>query len=534
MVKAKVVGTGEKVRKSSKVVKADKSEKVSAPAATQYYPVVVIGAGFSGINMAIRLKEEGYHEFVVLERADDLGGTWRDNVYPGCACDVPSHVYSYSFEQKPDWSKAYGESDEIRAYLRHCATKHQLLEHMRFGVDVVRAEFNEDAGRWMLYTAAGQVFETRVVVSAIGGLVNPAWPDIPGLKKFKGKVLHTARWDRGYDLTGKRVAVIGTGASAIQLIPEIQPAVKSLTVFQRTPSWVIPKFDYQVTPLMKSLLRKVPLLQQGIRTTTYAVSELVMAPLLILNSPLSRLLENYARAHLEKQVKDLALREKLTPDIRVGCKRLLISNAYYPALQQSNVEVIADNIECITEKGIRTRDGQEHDFDLIVMATGFRLDIGNSPFDVQGLHGKTLSEVWQRPGGKAYKGVSVAGFPNWFIMLGPNTGPGHTSVLIYTEAQADYIMQGIKHLIRKGVKFMSVKNSIQEYYNTRLQGRMKYTSWASGCASWYLDKNGENHTLFPGLASEYVLSISKLKEKEYNVVRWGDTKKESRALVEEA
>lgn len=495
------------------------SDAAAAPATAEFHPVIIIGAGFSGINAAIRLKQAGHHDFIVLERADDVGGTWRDNIYPGCACDVPSVLYSYSFEQNPDWSSAYSGSDEIKNYISHCVDKYGIRSHLRFKVDITGAEFDEKTGAWTLRADNGKTFQARAVVSAVGGLVNPSWPNIAGRDTFKGKVMHTARWDRSYDIKGKRVAVIGTGASAIQVIPAIQPQVAAMTVFQRTPPWIIPKNDINVSDGARKLFRRLPLAQRFIRNSIFTLSEAILAPLFILDTPLNKVLQGYAHGHMKRQIKNPELQKKLTPDFHIGCKRVLISNDYYPALEKENVTVTTDAIECITEKGIRTRDGVEHEFDLIVFATGFHIEINQAPYDIRGLNGQALSEAWKRPGGKAYKGMSVAGFPNWFIMLGPNTGPGHTSVLVYTEAQAGYIVQGIDRLLKSGVKYLSVKRAVQEYYGTRLQKRMQYTTWNSGCASWYLDANGENHTLFPGLASEYVLSVRKFQDREYVQVR---------------
>ena len=482
------------------------------------HPVIIIGAGFSGLNMAIRLKQAGHHDFIVLERANDVGGTWRDNVYPGCACDVPSVLYSYSFEQNPDWSEGFAQSHEIHAYTRRCAQKYGLLPHIRFDTGVARSAFDETSGIWSLETEHGETLRARFVVSAVGGLVKPAWPDIPGRERFGGKLMHTARWDASYALEGKRVAVIGTGASAVQVIPAIQPRVGAMTVFQRTPAWVVPKWNPRIGEGVRSLFARAPRVQRALRRGVFFGSEALLAPALILDSPLTKVLEGLARAHLEAQVEDRALRAKLTPDIRIGCKRLLISSDYYPALASKNVALVTEGIECITENGIRTRDGVEHAFDVIVFATGFDVEINHAPFEIKGVGGQTLSAAWAKRGGKAYKGMAVAGFPNWMLMLGPNTGPGHTSVLVYTEAQAGYILAALEHMWRNGLAQLVVKRAVQEHYGHTLARRMRFTTWTSGCASWYLDEHGENHTLFPGLASEYVHSVRRFNPAEYDAL----------------
>lgn len=492
-----------------------KDKSVATPARTDHQ-VIIIGAGFSGLNMAIRLKQAGITDFVVLERAEDVGGTWRDNSYPGCACDVPSIAYSYSFEQVPDWSRSFAGSAEIQHYIHHCVAKYGLSSWLRFGTGVKKAEFDDKAGLWTLTTECNDTITARAVVSAVGGLVNPAYPEIPGMKSFKGALFHTSRWDHGYDLRGKRVAVIGTGASAVQVIPSIQPQVSSLTVFQRTPAWVIPKPDFQIRERTKRFFRRVPVIQRAFRNAIFLASETIMAPLVILDTPASRVFERYSLSNLRKQVSDPVLREKLTPDFHIGCKRVLISNEYYPALSQPNVELVTDSVSKITPGGVVTRDGRKHDVDAIVLATGFKLDIANAPFEIRGLGGVKLDDIWNQPGSKAYMGMSISGFPNWFVMLGPNTGPGHTSVLVYTEAQAGYILQAVQTLLNRNLRYLNVRKQAQDAWHKKIQSRMKYTSWTSGCRSWYLDANGENHTLFPGLASEYVLAARQFKSEKYD------------------
>lgn len=491
------------------------------------YDVIVVGSGFSGINMGISLKKAGLNNFVVLERADAVGGTWRDNTYPGCACDVPSQLYSYSFEQNPEWSSVFSGSREIQAYIEKCAEKYGLAPHLRFGQDVVSARFDEADGRWTVRTAAGETLTARVLVSAAGGLVTPSWPDIAGREAFKGPVMHTARWDHSVDLKDKRVAVIGTGASAIQVVPSIQPEVSELKLFQRTAPWILPKFDRRLADSTKTLFRRLPLAQRSLRNGILALSELVFAPMVILDSPLRNILQGLARSNLAK-VRDPVLRQKLTPTFNIGCKRVLISSDYYPAVQQPNVEVIGDDIAGFTAAGLRTKNGREVEVDAVVMATGFRVGIAEPPFELIGSAGKSLAQLWSRAGAKAYKGVAITGMPNFFMMLGPNTGPGHTSVLIYTEAQAAYICQAVDILLQRNLRTLEVRRDVMTAYHRRLQARMRYTTWTSGCSSWYLDAHGENHTLFPGLATEYALSLRRFRPNEYEfIARAAAAKKEA-------
>jgi len=483
------------------------------------FPIAIIGAGFAGIGAAIQLKKAGIHTFTMFERAGEIGGTWRDNTYPGAACDVPSHVYSFSFEQNPGWSHQYSESSEIQQYLLHCVEKHRLRAHLRLGTAITAARFDADAGRWLLTTSAGETVSARVVISGVGGLVDPAYPEIPGLESFAGELFHTARWNHDYDLRGKQVAVIGTGASAVQVLPAIAPEVARLSVFQRTPAWVMPKRDHAFSEAAKARFGRHPALQRGFRWLLYWLSE-AMGPLVILDAPrLSRIGERLSLAHLRRCVSDPELRRKLTPGFQFGCKRILISDDYWPAFERPNVELVTEGIEQVHEKGIRTSDGKDHPADALVLATGFALGLATAPFPITGLGGRSLDLAWQR-GAVAYKGMTVAGFPNWFILMGPNTGPGHTSVIVYTEAQIHYALQAIRRMIDRDVKYLDVKQSVQDAYNAGIQRRMKHTAWASGCNSWYLSQDGSNHALYPGLAAEYCLRARRFDPSEYDCVRF--------------
>ena len=479
-------------------------------------PILIIGAGFAGMGMAIQLKKAGIESFTILERAGDIGGTWRDNTYPGAACDVPSHVYSYSFELNPGWSRAFAESDEIWKYLESVAEKWQLRAHIRFDTEVVDARFDPAEGLWTLTTAAGETLTARVVVSAVGGLVDPALPDIKGIQSFRGEIFHTARWNHDYDLVGKRVAVIGTGASAVQVVPSIAREVAQLDVYQRTPGWVMPKLDRRYSARTRRFLARFPLALRFSRFLKYWFSEL-RGPMIFLDAPrLSRIGEKASALHLKNSVSDPALREKLEPHFQFGCKRILISDDYWSTFERENVELVTDPIEEICPDGILGSDGTLREVDAIVLATGFEVSMCAAPFEVAGLGDSTLSEAWSG-GAVAYKGVCVSGFPNWFILMGPNTGPGHTSVLVFTEAQIRFAMAAIRRLRAGGARYLHVEQRVQDRYNARIQKRMPHMVWSSGCNSWYLSEDGSNHALYPGPAAEYVLRL-RFRPEEFEII----------------
>ncbi len=481
-------------------------------------PIAIIGSGFGGIGAAIQLKKAGFESFTIFERADEVGGTWRDNTYPGAACDVPSHVYSLSFEPNPDWSRRFATAGEIQSYLLRITEKWKLRDHIRFGTEIVEARFDEAQGVWSLQTDAGDHFEARLVVSAVGGLVDPALPDIKGLASFRGEVFHTARWNHEYDLTGRRVGVIGTGASAVQVVPSIAPQVAKLEVYQRTPAWVLPKRDKRYGDDEKERFRRFPLALRASRLAKYWLSEL-FGPIVFLDSPrLSSLGEKGSLAFLKSQVKDRDLRRRLRPDFQLGCKRVLISDDYWATFERDNVELVTDPIEEVRSHGIETRDGTFRELDAIVLATGFALGLASAPFPISGRGGRQLDDVW-KDGAFAYKGMSVAGFPNWFVLMGPNTGPGHTSVLVFTEAQIQHMLGAARLLRDEGVRFVDVRPDVVERYNEGIQGRMKHMVWSSGCNSWYLSDDGANRSLYPGFAAEYVARARRFRRRDYEVVR---------------
>lgn len=478
--------------------------------------VAIIGAGFAGIGAAIRLRKAGIESFAIFERADDIGGTWRDNRYPGAACDVPSHAYSLSFEQNPNWSRRYAPAAEIHAYLAGLVKKWKLEEKLRLGVTIQGADYDIATGCWTLDAGEAGLHRARVVLSCMGGLTEPAWPDIPGRTDFAGELLHTARWPAEFNPAGKRVGIIGTGASAVQTAPGIVDRVQSLHVFQRTASWVAPRMDRAYPPRLKRLFARFPVLLRASRLLKQLLSEL-RGPMIFLDSPrLSRAGQRLSIRHLRAQVPDPELRRRLLPDYQFGCKRILISDDYWPIFTRDNVHLVTNAIERIEAGGVRSKDGTLHELDALIFATGFDVSLDSTPFPVRGIGGRTLDEAWQG-GAVAYRGMSVTGFPNWFIMMGPNTGPGHTSVLIYTEAQISHVLHALRNMRRRGWKSVEVRPEVMQRYNARIQGRMKYMVWGTGCHSWYLSDDGSNHTLYPGFATEYALGTRRFRRADYRV-----------------
>ena len=458
--------------------------------------VIIVGAGFGGLGMAIQLARRGERRFVILEKAGDVGGCWRDNTYPGAACDVPSHLYSFSFEPSAAWSRAYAPQPEIHAYLRACASKYGLDAHLRFGTEVRGATYDEAAGMWNV-DIGGEQLRARALVVACGQLSRPAFPRIPGLERFRGVQFHSARWNHDYPLDGKRVAVIGTGASAIQFVPAIAPRVGRLQLFQRSPPYVIPKPDRAYPAWERALHRRLPALTAASRARIYLRNE---SRAFTLGVP--RLVAVYDwifRKHLERQIADPVLRAKLMPDYPIGCKRVLISNDYYPALARDNVEVITDAIREISERGIVTGDGREHTVDAIIFGTGFTANEFLAPMTIRGPNG-TLDDAWQR-GAEAYLGITVSGFPNLFVLYGPNTNLGHNSIIYMLESQIGYVMQCLEQLHR--VRQLDVKTGVQHEFNTSLQQQLAMSVWAGDCTSWYKTADGKLTNNWPGYTFTY-------------------------------
>jgi len=480
-----------------------------------HYDVLIVGAGFAGLGSAIRLRQKGINKVVILERSDRVGGTWRDNQYPGAACDIPSNLYSFSFAKNPYWPRSYSGSKEILAYIHSIVDEHQLMPLIRFNQNVNAMRFDEAAGVWRVSVDGGEDYIARSVIMAQGPLSNASLPAIEGIESYQGEKIHSASWNHDYDFTDKRVAVIGTGASAVQIIPELVKQAKTVKVFQRTPGWVLPRPDLPKPEWNKSLFKRLPITQTVAREALFWGHESV-ATAFIWKTPLTRLVEKAALSFMHSQVKDPWMRRQLTPDFTIGCKRVLVSNDYYKALQAENAELITWPIAKIAEQGIRTVEGLEHQVDCIVFATGFDVCHSSTPFEVVGAGGEHLAERW-KGGAQAYKSVSVTGFPNLFLTFGPNSGPGHNSALVYIEAQIDYIVQGVQALLHKGAKRLDVKASVQEKYNRTIQKRLAKTNWNSGCSSWYLTDDGFNATMYPGFAKQYQRQMKQLKLADYEL-----------------
>ncbi|MEV0150595.1 MULTISPECIES: NAD(P)/FAD-dependent oxidoreductase [unclassified Nonomuraea] len=476
--------------------------------------IVIVGAGFSGICMGIKLKQAGYHDFVILEQAGDLGGTWRDNTYPGCACDVPSPLYSYSFELNPDWPRLFSRQPDIWAYLRRCADGHGVTPHIRYGTRVVSMGYDDRRHGWDVTTEDGGVLRPHAVVSAVGALHVPAFPDVPGRETFEGPAFHSSRWDHSVDLTGRRVAVIGTGASAAQFVPRIAPRAARLTVFQRTPPWVHPKPD---VALAGRALR-LPGAARALRHALYWLLE-ARALGFTVHPRLMAAQERAARAHLRAQVPDPELRRRLTPDYTIGCKRVLISSDYYPALTRPNVELVTRPVTEIRPRAVVDATGAEHEADVIVYGTGFKVTDALREQRIVGRDGLKLQDAW-RDGIEAYYGVTTAGFPNLFFLLGPNTGLGHNSVVFMIEAQARYVLDCLRLLSRTGARALDVRPERQRAFNRRLRARLDPLVWnAGGCRSWYLDEHGVNRTIWPGFTFEYWARTRKANPRAYELIR---------------
>ncbi|MEU9054641.1 NAD(P)/FAD-dependent oxidoreductase [Streptomyces sp. NPDC048384] len=484
----------------------------------EHVRVAVVGSGFGGLGAAVRLRREGVTDFVVLERADSVGGTWRDNSYPGCACDVPSHLYSFSFAPNPDWPRTFSGQQHIRAYLEHVTDVFRLRPHIRFNSEVQRMTWNAERLCWDIETSSGNL-SADLVVSATGPLSDPKMPDIPGLDSFPGKVFHSARWDHDFDLRGKRVAMVGTGASAIQIVPSIQPEVERLTLFQRTPPWVMPRVDRAITGVERSLHRALPLTAQLRRGLLWGIRELQVQAFTKRPNELG-LIEQLAKRNMGRSIKDPALRAKLTPDYRIGCKRILLSSEYYPALAQPNVDLVASGLSEVRGSTLVAADGSEAEADAIVFGTGFHVTDMPIADRVVGAEGKTLAEAW-KGGMEALRGASAAGFPNWMTIIGPNTGLGNSSMILMIESQLNYMADFVKQLdVLGGRAALDARPSAVHAWNRRVQERMKRTVWnTGGCTSWYLDASGRNTTVWPGTTSEFRRATRRVDLAEYELLR---------------
>jgi cation diffusion facilitator CzcD-associated flavoprotein CzcO len=485
---------------------------VTLPADTD---VAIIGAGFGGLGMAISLKRAGRSDFVVIERAGGVGGTWYANTYPGCQCDIPSNLYSFSFAPRTDWTTAYPMQDQILEYLRDCVRRFGLGSHIHCDCELLEASWNTERGRWEIETSAGRL-SARVLVAAPGLLSEPCVPDFPGLERFQGTAFHTAAWNHDHDLAGERVVVFGTGASAIQVVPRIRERTGRLVVFQRTPPWVIPHVDHPVGPRLQRLYGRMPALQRLVRAGIYGLHELLV-PGMVRDQRLLRGHELLAKANLRRGVRDPELRRRLTPDYAIGCKRILLSSDWYPAISAPDVEIVTAGVREVRESSVVDGDGAEHAVDTILFATGF------SPADpplarrLRGLEGSTLSETW-RGSPQAYLGTTVSGFPNLFLFYGPNTNLGHSSIVYMLESQVAYVMSALRQMDERGLAAVDVRPGAQDAFNAELQERLRGSVWNGGCSSWYLDRNGRNSIQWPGFTFEFRRRTRRFDADDYRLV----------------
>ena len=485
-----------------------------------YVEILIVGSGFSGLGMAIRLAQSGRRDFLVLERGDDVGGTWRDNTYPGCACDVPSHLYSFSFAPNPDWSCTYPKQEEIQRYLRRCAERFEIHPQLRLNTTVIGARWDDMASRWVVSTNRGE-FRARFLVLGTGGLSDPRLPGIPGLGSFQGMLFHSASWRHDHDLSGERVAVIGTGASAVQFIPRIQPLASRLSVFQRTPPWVLPHPNRPLLRAERWLSRRSPAAQTLRRFGVYAAHELLVLGFAV-DPRFNGLLELAAKQHLRRQVRDRALRAKLTPRYRMGCKRLLISNDFYPALTRSNVELVTDSITEVREHAVVTADGVQREVDTIIAGTGFNTTNPPVARSMTGRAGRTLAQEWDGSP-RAYLGTTMSGFPNAFYLFGPNTAIGHTSVVFMIESQIRYVLDALQMAQRERVGVIEVRREAQMAYTAEMRRRTDGTVWTNGgCTSYYLDAHGRNFAIWPTFTRPYRRRTRRFDPAAYRLERVGE------------
>jgi cation diffusion facilitator CzcD-associated flavoprotein CzcO len=481
------------------------------------FEVAILGAGVSGLCMGIQLRRAGITSFVILEKSSRVGGTWNDNTYPGAGCDVPSHLYSFSFEPNPEWSRAFSPQPEIQRYLEHCTDKFGIRPHIRFDTEVAGATFDEHAGVWRIRTADGGAIEARALVSGLGQLNRPHFPDVPGIASFEGTSFHSARWNHDHDVAGERVAVVGNGASALQFIPQIAKTAAKVTVFQRSANWVIPRNDRVFTDEQKARFRRSPGLLRALRSFIWFMLEIRFFAF-FRDTWFARRMTRIATEYLHQHVKDPVLRAKLTPDYPIGCKRILISDDFYQAMVQPNVEVVTDPIERIERDAVVTKDGVAHGADALIFATGFETTTFLAPLAIEGVGGAKLDEVW-RDGAEAYLGITVAGFPNLFMLYGPNTNLGHNSIIFMIECQVGYAVQCIAERIKRGVTFVDVRRDAQDRFNRELQAKLAKTTWTAGCASWYKNAAGKVVNNWSGFTADYWRRTRHPEWTDYRFVR---------------
>ena len=475
-----------------------------------HYRVIVLGGGMSGLAMGVALKRRGIERFVIVEKADRVGGTWRENTYPGVACDVPSHLYSFSFDLNPRWSRLFSPGHEIQAYCERSARSFGLISHIHFGTTVEDVRF--DGRRWVV-TTDGDEMTADVVVSALGGLHVPNVPTWPGLERFSGDLFHTARWDHACSLEGRRVGIVGSGATAVQVIPEIVDQCRELTLFQRTPGWVVPRGDRAIDSKLAERLATVPYLNELLRLGLYLTLE-ARGLFVKKGSWVNKMVRRQAEAYLAREIDDPVLRDKVTPDFDIGCKRLMLSDDYYAALASDHVDVVTEGIRAITERGVMTPSGREIELDVLIAATGFR------PFDIttevgfKGRENVALQDEW-RSAIYAHRTMMVPNFPNLFFLLGPNSGLGHNSVLLMIEAQARFVLKALLMLERRGARTIEPTSQSTAAYDAKLQRDLGKTVFGGGCRAWYTDDNDRNFTLWPHSTPRYFASLRNVVEREY-------------------
>lgn len=473
--------------------------------------VAILGAGMSGLCMAIQLKKFGYDSFVVLEKAEKVGGTWRENTYPGVACDVPSHLYSFSFALNPKWTRMYSPGMEIQKYIEDLVAKYELAGFVCCNAKVLRAEWTGSA--WYIDVENETRYVAQVAISALGGLHIPAIPNFAGIADFRGEFVHTAQWPSNLDVEGKRVAVIGTGASAVQIIPSLADQVSLLTVFQRTPGWVVPRRDFAFSEGTQERFAKWSWFNRLYRWFIYWMLE-VRGGFVKRGSKRNQWLEAMARKFLETSVHDEDLRERLTPVFPIGCKRILVSDDYYSTLMQPHVDLETRHIECLSERGIRVEGGDTHEFDVIVAATGFQPFAVNRSIEIVGRTGINLDKVWQDRI-RAHRTIMVPGFPNMFFLLGPNSGLGHNSVLFMIESQAKFIVRMLNTLKRARLSTVEPRTEAFEAFNTQLASDLENTVYGGGCGAWYTDSHNHNFTLWPHSTIRYYLTMRRFDAAEF-------------------
>jgi cation diffusion facilitator CzcD-associated flavoprotein CzcO len=478
--------------------------------------VAIVGAGFSGIAMAITLEREGIRDFELYERAEDLGGVWQQNTYPGATCDVPSYLYSYSFAQRRDWSRPCSPQAEILEYLRETASRYGVSGRVRTGCEIAGAEFDAERARWMLTSTAGERFEADALVLACGQLSRPAWPSIPGQEQFSGHSFHSAEWDHEYPLAGKRVAVIGTGASAIQFVPPIAEQVARLDVYQRTAPYMLPRRNPGYPRWMRALIAKVPGVQALRRLSMWLVMETFITGLTRV-PPLGWALRTWSTTFMRSQVRDPDLRRRIWPDYPFGCKRILFSSSYLPALARPNVDLVTDPIARISARGVVAADGREREVDCIIYGTGFKANEFVAPMRVEGLRGRTLEQAWDG-GAEAHLGVTVSGFPGMFLLYGPNTNLGVGSIIVMIEAQVGYVLAALRAAARLGAASLDVRPEVQAASSERLQRRLRGSVWST-CHSWYRTESGRVTNNWPGYMIEYVRATRRVRPEDYRPIR---------------